>query len=320
MRNATPALRTTMRIEAVISAYLNHLKALNRSPATLKNTRYALGHFSRFLEKETVAEIEALSFDVLAEYQEDLAFYVTAKGRLMEIESQAKMLSAVKGFTRFLRDEDYLVTDPGERIRLPKIPKRLPRLILSPNEVKALMAAQDMQGNIGYRDRILLEILYDTAIRRFEAAHIRIADLDLDAGYIRIKGKGDRERVVPASERVCSLIRNYILHARPAFVVEPDQGFLFIGRFGGKMHASTIGDIVKACVARSRIPKRISTHTFRHTCASHMLRNGAPLRHLQEMLGHANIETTQVYTRVTINDLKAIHAKYHPGEKTNPEE
>ncbi len=307
-----------MKIKDIIPEYITYLKTLGRSVNTLKNTRYALKQLTKFLEKENVTTIEGLTFEVLSEYQEDLAFYITKKGKLMEIESQAKILSSIKGFTRFLRDRDYLVTDPGEKIHLPKIPKRLPKVILSSKDIKTLVNAQDTRTNTGYRDYMILEILYDTAIRRFEVTHIKLTDLDLDTGFIRIKGKGDKERVVPLSKRVCGLIRNYILFVRPEFIIAPDQGYLFVGRFGGKMHVSTVGDIVKACVKRSGIKKKISTHTFRHTCASHMLKNGAPLRHLQEMLGHACIETTQVYTRVTINELKEIHAKYHPSEK--PEE
>jgi len=303
-----------MLVKYVIPVYLKHLKILGRSDAFIKNVKYGLGNLTRFLENENITCIEDLNFDIFEDYSQDLAFYLTRKGRLMEIESQAKILSMVKGFTRYLKKKDYLVSDPAQRIKLPKIPMRLPKVILSKKEIKTLLAAQDIRTNTGYRDRIILEILYDTAIRRFEVAGIKLTDLDLEAGYIRIKGKGNKQRVVPLSRRVCALVKNYILFIRPFFIKDNDKGYLIAGRWGSQMNLSTINDIVRECVKRSGIKKRATTHTLRHTCATHMLKNGAPIRHIQEMLGHACIETTQVYTRVTINDLKEIHAKYHPSE------
>jgi integrase/recombinase XerD len=302
-----------MLVKDVIPVYLKHLKTLGRSDAFIKNVKYGLGNLNRFLENEGIYHIEDLTFEIFEDYSRDLAFYLTKKGKLMEIESQGKILSMVKGFTRYLKEKDYLVSDPAQRIKLPKTPMRLPKVILSKKEIKTLLAAQDIRTNTGYRDRIILEILYDTAIRRFEVAGIKLTDLDLEAGYIRIKGKGSKQRVVPLSRRVCALVRNYILFIRPSFIKDKDKGYLIAGRWGGKINLSTINDIVRECARCSGIKKRVTTHTLRHTCATHMLKNGAPIRHIQEMLGHACIETTQVYTRVTINDLKEIHARYHPS-------
>ena len=135
----------------------------------------------------------------------------------------------------------------------------------------------------------------------------------LDSGYIRVIGKGNKERVVPMSRRVCDLVLNYIRFIRPALLKEPDHGYLMVNDKGGPMRTHTVWRIVKACARQAHLKKNVTTHTFRHTCATHMLKNGAPIRHLQEMLGHESLESTQIYTRVTINDLKEIHAKYHPG-------
>jgi integrase/recombinase XerD len=303
-----------MRIKAVIPDYLNQLKMLGRSYYTIKNTRYSLKHFADFLETESVDQIEDLSADTLTEYQQELCFCLTAKGRPLTLRTQALRLSIVKGFTRFLKDRDYLIVDPGQAIRLPKRPKRLPRVILSSAEVKKLLQAPDTSSNGGYRNRIILEILYDTAIRRAEVANIKLHDLDLGAGYIRITGKGDKDRVVPLSRRVCELVQNYILMVRPNFVSGEDPGHLILNRWGQKMDPNSVWAVVKRCVMLSGIKKNITTHTFRHTCATHMLKNGAPARHLQEMLGHESLESTQIYTHVTINDLKQIHTKYHPSE------
>jgi integrase/recombinase XerD len=307
-----------MRVKTVIPDYLNHLKMQGRSYHTIRNARYTLKHFADFLEAENAATIEDLSPDLLTEYQQELYFCLTAKGRPLTMSTQALRLSIVKGFTRFLKEQDYLIHDPGQEIRLPKKPKRLPKVILSSAEVKKLLQAPDTHANGGYRNRIILEILYDTAIRRAEVANIKLHDLDLDAGYIRITGKGDKDRVVPLSRRVCELVQNYILMVRPKFLNGSDPGHLVLNRWGQKMDPNSIWAVVKKCVTLSGIKKNITTHTFRHTCATHMLKNGAPARHLQEMLGHESLESTQIYTHVTINDLKQIHAKFHPSEQITP--
>jgi integrase/recombinase XerD len=199
-------------------------------------------------------------------------------------------------------------------VRLPKKPKKLPKAILSKGEIKKLMAASDTRTNRGYRNRVILEILYDTAIRRLELRDIKLTDLDLNGGYILIHGKGNKERVVPLSKKVCDLVRNYIMAVRPFFLNGDDPGYLILNRWGQKMDPNGVWAVVRRCVRLSGIKKNVSTHTMRHTCATHMLKNGAPVRHIQEMLGHESLESTQIYTKVTINDLKEIHAKYHPSE------
>lgn len=305
-----------MQVKAAIAAYLNHLKLLGSAYYTIRSAKYGLARFVRFLEAEQISDIEQLNQDIIAEYQQELYFCLTAKGKPLTLRSQSQLLSVVKGFTRFLQEQDYLVVDPAKAIKLPKKPKRLPKVILTEKEVQKLLTAPDMRTNRGYRNRIVLEVLYDTAIRRAELANIRLADLDLAAGYILIHGKGDKQRVVPVSQRVCELIQNYILMIRPKFVNNKDPGYLILNRWGRQMNANGIWAVVKRCTRLAGIKKNVSTHTFRHTCATHMLKNGAPVRHIQEMLGHESLESTQIYTRVTINDLKQIHAKYHPSEKS----
>jgi integrase/recombinase XerD len=304
-----------MQVKAAVPAYLNQLKLTGCSYYTIRAAKYALARFARFLEQEQVSDIEALTHDIVAEYQQELYFCLTAKGKPLSLRSQSQLLSVVKGFTRYLKEQDDLIVDPGQAIRLPKKPRRLPRVILSEKEVQKLLTAPDMRTNQGYRNRIILEILYDTAIRRAEVAAIALADFDLGAGYILIHGKGDKDRVVPVSAGVCELVQNYILMVRPKFINGDDPGYLILNRWGQKMDPNGIWAVVKRCTRQAGIKKSVSTHTLRHTCATHMLKNGAPVRHIQEMLGHESLESTQIYTRVTINDLKQIHAQYHPSEQ-----
>ena len=304
-----------MKIIEVIPLYLKELSILNRRPGTITTIKNDLAVMVRFLEEEKVNKVEDLTADVLADYQQELSFRLTVKGTPLTIGSQLRLLCAARGLTRFLKDKDYLVTDPGAKIRLPKSTKRLPKVILSSKEIKILVNAQDMRTRYGYRRRLIIEILYDTAIRRSELAGLRTTDIDHNAGYLHIRnGKGGKDRVVPVGERVCKLIHNYMLFVRPTFISDKDPGGLIVTRFGQNMTAHGIYWEVRQAVKKSGIKKNITTHSLRHSCATHMLKNGAPVRHIQEMLGHASLDSTQIYTRVTINDLKQIHAKYHPGE------
>ena len=309
-----------MTIKELIPVYLAYLKTIGRSSFTIRATKYGLRAFARFMEAEKVLHIEEITHEAMSAYQEELAFRISARGGLLAIRAQEKLLSLAKGFTRHLKDQDYLITDPGAKIKLPKQPKTLPKVIMTLPEIKKLLDSADMHTNGGYRNRIVIEILYDTAIRRLEVCNIKISDLDLDAGYIHIRGgKGNKDRVVPVSKRVCELIRNYIFAVRPSYIKDKDGGYLILNRYGQKMDPMAVWQIVRRCVHLANIKRNVSPHTFRHTCATHMLKNGAPVRHIQEMLGHESLESTQIYTRVTINDLKEIHAKYHPSETMGKE-
>jgi len=303
-----------MRIRELIPDYLKYMKALGRSDYTIKVAKYEIRALADFMEKEKLYNVEDMTGEVLRDYQEELAFRLTAKGRLLSLGTQSKMLSMIRGFTKYLKQKDYLINDPGECITLPKKAKRLPKGILNQTEIKKLIDAPDMQTNRGYRNRIILEILYDTGIRRSELAEIKLMDLDLDAGYIHISGKGNKERMVPLNKRVCEIVQNYILGVRSSFLTGKDPGYLILNRWGQKMDPNGVWAVVKRCTHLARLKKNATTHTLRHTCATHMLKNGAPTRHLQKMLGHESLESTQIYTHVTITELKAVHAKYHPSE------
>jgi integrase/recombinase XerD len=304
-----------MQIKTLIPVYIDHLRSCGRAAHTLKGIRSSLKNFVRFLEAENLTDLEDLTGQALEEYRSELCFCLTAKGTPLARSTQIQRLCNVKGFTAFLKAKDYLFQDPAESLTVPNQPQRLPKAILSAKEVAKLMAAPDMRTARGYRNRIILEVLYDTGVRRAEISGIKLADIDLAGGFIRITGKGDKQRVVPVSVRVCELIQNYLLFVRPALIDGDDHGYLVLNRWGQRLDPNGVWAAVRRCIQLAGIKKRVSTHSLRHSCATHMLKNGAPVRHIQEMLGHASINTTQIYTRVTINDLKQVHARYHPGQK-----
>ena len=245
-----------MKLKNLIPPYVNYLKALGRSVHTIRCAGYDLKRFCRYLEGEKVHEVTDLCREVMEDYQQELSFSLTAKGKPLSLKTQEKRLCTVKGFTRYLMEKDYLVSDPGKAIKLPKTPRRLPRLILSPIDVKRLMATPDMQTHMGYRDRMILEVLYDTGIRRAEMARIKLMDLDLDAGYIRINGKGEKERVVPVSGRVCGLLKSYIEGVRPAYVHEKDPGYLLLNPEGKPVNVHLVWQVVKRNARLSGIFRR----------------------------------------------------------------
>jgi integrase/recombinase XerD len=304
-----------MKISELINRYLKSMAVRGRAKLTIRSAKYGLRDFNRFLEAEKIFDIEELTGEIMTEYQQELAFRLTARGTPLSLRSQSQMLAVTKNFTQFLKEADYLIHDPGDKIKLPKKPRPLPKVILSMPELEQVMKGPDSQTNQGYRNLVILEVLYDTGIRRAEVANLQLRDLDLDGGYIHIRsGKGDKDRVVPLSGRVSNLVRSYIEAVRASFIHGNDQGYLILNRWGDRMDGSGIWAAVKRSAHLSGIKKNITTHTFRHTCATHMLKHGAPIRHVQELLGHESLESTQIYTRVTINDLKEIHARCHPGE------
>jgi integrase/recombinase XerD len=308
-----------MDVTRVIPEYLKHLQAQGFAPHTVDNAKGILKGFTAFLHQEGITSLEHLNLEIIEEYQQELAFSLTNKGHPMAICTQVEKLCRIRSFTRFLKEHDYLTHDPGANLKLPRKPKRLPRAILNEPDIRKLINAPDSHDNRGYRNMIIMELLYDTGIRRAEIAGIQLADIDLDGGYLKVTGKGNKERVVPVSARVCTLVRNYILAVRQSFITGKDPGYLILNRWGDRIRGQSILAIVKRCLHLSKLKTRVTTHTLRHTCATHMLRNGAPVRHIQEMLGHESLETTQIYTHVTINDLKEVHSKYHPSNRMRDE-
>lgn len=304
-----------MRINDLIPGYLDELKLLNRSPLTIRNIRNALKQMINFFGTEKVTELDQMGRDVLGLYQEELTYRLTDKGKQLSARTREKYLCSIRGFLKYLYEQDYLAADLSTVIKLPKQPQRLPKVILDTAEIKKMMAAPNMQTNSGYRNRIILELLYDTGIRAAEMAAIKTNDLDLANGYLHIRsGKGAKDRIVPISSRVCELTKRYLSFIRPMMLKGKNTKYLVLNRWGTKMTPTAVWAIVKRCTELSGIKKNVTTHTFRHSCATHMLKNGAPIRHIQELLGHESLESTQMYTKITINDLKEIHAKYHPGE------
>ena len=305
-----------MLLSDAIRNYLNAQATEGRSRHTVRNSKSALKELAAFMGGLDVEHVEQMNHDVLLRYREELSWRETPKGTPLSPRSQAERLGSLRAFCRWMVEQDWLVTDPAKRIPNPRKPRRFPKSIMDGDEISRILALPDMRTATGYRDRVILEVLYSSAIRREEAASLRLADVDTEGGYLTVRnGKNGKDRVVPVGAGVCKLMDSYIAGVRADWPRANQDAHLFLNRFGYGMQPAAVWHVVKKYSRAAGIKKPVSTHTFRHTCATDMARAGAPIRHLQELLGHESIETTQLYTQLAITDLKAAHKRFHPRER-----
>jgi integrase/recombinase XerD len=219
-------------------------------------------------------------------------------------------------FFRWLTRNNYLLYNPASELELPRTEKRLPKAILSIEEVEKVLAQPDLRVPQGVRDRAIMELLYSTGIRRKELVALTIFGIDQDRGTVMIRlGKGKKDRVVPIGERAQLWVEKYLREVRPQLAMEPDDGYLFLGNEGMPLTPGHLSDLVRGYVEAAGVGKKGSCHLFRHTMATLMLEGGADTRFIQQMLGHENLASTQLYTQVSIRKLKEIHTATHPGAK-----
>jgi len=296
--------------------YLQALKVRNLSERTVSGRRFMLEKFFIFLASRGITHIDGITKEVIADYQTELYHAVNLRGRPNCVSYQNGGLSAVKGFTRFLKERDYIVADPARDIPYAKLPKRLPRGILTPSEARKIINTPDTKCAIGYRDHTIMEVLYTTGIRKEELNNLMTADVDYHDGFLRINGgKGKKDRIVPLGKIACRYLENYIKSVRPELIRDPYNNHLFLSARGNRLSKGMVWELVKKYAKKAKLKKTVSPHTFRHSCATAMLRNRADIRAVQELLGHESLESTQVYTHITINDLKETHSRCHPREK-----
>jgi len=305
-------------MEALRDRYREYLAVLNYAGGTIKGHIFCLKRFFRYLKDNNILEITAVGKEAIRAYQTHLFEEINNKGVPNSVFYQNNNLKVVKSFFRFLCKHDYLVSDPTKDIPYAKEPQRLPRSVLTQTEMRLLLHSPDTKTVLGYRDRTILEILYSTGIRKEELLNILLIDVDYADGFIRINnGKGGKDRIVPLGKIACRYVENYIKAVRSSLIKDPHNNYLFLSFKGNRLSKSQLGEIVKRYAKKAKIKKDISPHTFRHTCATLMLRNKANIRHIQELLGHASLDSTQIYTSVSITDLKEVHSKCHPREREN---
>jgi len=239
------------------------------------------------------------------------AFMLYQKDKGLFANSIARQLAAIKTFYRFLVRERILKQDPTSLIESPKLWKKIPET-LSLNEVQSLLDGPNIRDTQGIRDKAVIEVLYATGMRVSEAVNLKVDNVNLDIGFLRCLGKGNKERVIPLGKKAAVSIKRYLEKSRERLLGKKESEALFLNRFGSKISRQSLWKIIKRYARCAKIKKPIKPHILRHSFATHLLEGGADLRSVQEMLGHANISTTQIYTHINKDRLKTIHRKFHP--------
>jgi integrase/recombinase XerD len=275
------------------------------SPNTVAAYRRDILHLVQFLEGRGVLAPERATTATLR----DFIFHLKDLG--LAATSIRRHISATRTYYRFLAGEGFVARDPTERLASPKKWRTLPA-VLSPAEVERLVAAPRADEPLAWRDRALLEFAYATGSRVSELVGIRIGDVLFDEGLARLHGKGGKERLVPVGRRALGAVALYAREIRPKLDKGAARGRMFLNARGGPLSRVGAWGIIRRCARAAGIAKRVTPHTLRHTFATHLLEGGADLRAVQEMLGHADLSTTQLYTQVDREYLRTVHRTFHP--------
>lgn len=293
-------------MEEFIDMFLNYLSVeRGLSKNTIISYREDLDSYLGFIKNNHITVLSKTTKENISSYMQK------QKDKGISPNSIARRLAAIKSFYRFLLRERILQNDPSSLIDAPKLWKKIPDT-LSLNEVESLLNQPNLKNKQGLRDKAILETLYATGMRVSEAANLKLEDVNLEIGFLKCVGKGNKERIIPLGQKAIASISKYLEKSRPALLGKKQSENIFISRLGEKISRQSLWKIIKKYAKEAGIKKPIKPHILRHSFATHMLERGADLRSVQEMLGHANISTTQIYTHINKDRLKSIHRMFHP--------
>ena len=293
-------------MKELIDTFLSYLSVeRGLSNNTISSYRDDLNFYIDFLSAQHVDVLSKITKNDITN------FMLNQKDKGISANSISRRLAAIRMFHRFLTRERILKTDPTSLIDSPKLWKKIPET-LSLNEVDALLGQPNIREKQGIRDRAILETLYATGMRVSEAVNLKVSGVNLEIGFLRCIGKGNKERVIPLGKKAVASIRRYNQASRNSFLKKKESEFLFLNRSGNKISRQSLWKIIKKYARDARIKKPMKPHILRHSFATHLLEGGADLRSVQEMLGHSNISTTQIYTHINKDRLKTIHRMFHP--------
>ncbi len=288
-------------MDRYIEKFLTFLRVeKNASVHTITNYLIDLKNFKNFLAEKNLEQIT---------YIDIRKFLISLKESNFSKRSMARKMAALRSFFRFLNREGYLKHNPISGVYTPKLDKRLP-LFMNLNEVTRLLESPDSKDLQGVRDRAILETLYSTGARVSELCSLDLDNIDFIGGVIKVYGKGKKERLVPIGDRALKAIRVYLERRGP--IVKMDKRAAFLNKAGRRITDRAVRRIVEKYIRKVSLNERISPHTLRHSFATHLLDRGADLRSVQELLGHMNLSTTQIYAHVTTERIKSIYDKAHP--------
>lgn len=290
----------------LIDMFLNYLSVeRGLSNNTIYSYRRDLTKYAGYLANRKIESVAKATRDDVT----DFMFNQKEKG--LSPSSISRNLVAVKTFYRFLVRERILKVDPTSVLEAPKLWKRLPE-VMTLSEVEALLDAPNLRQEQGIRDRAILEMLYATGMRASELVNLKLEDVNLEVGFVRCFGKGRKERIVPLGRKAGEALTRYLDKVRPKLLKGKTVSEIFLSRLSRKLSRQSLWMIILRYAKAAKIKKKIKPHTLRHSFATHLLEGGADLRSVQEMLGHADISTTQIYTHINKDRLKSIHKQFHP--------
>jgi integrase/recombinase XerD len=252
----------------------------------------------------------------LESYQRWLWRCTKANGQRLGWSTQRNRLGVLKDFFRWLTRQDVILHNPASEVELPRMEKRLPQDVLTLPEVERLLAVPDVSDPLGVRDRAMLELFYSTGIRRTELCRIELPDVNTERRTLHVRlGKGKKDRVVPVGARAVAWLERYLKEVRPRLCLDTRTPALFLTGYGDAFNPDVVSRMVSAWLKQADLKRKGCCHVLRHTCATHMLENGADIRFIQQLLGHEKLDTTAIYTEVSIKQLQEVHARCHPSSK-----
>lgn len=306
---------------AFMNHYLDGLRIKHYTKQTLWNNERYIRDFIEWCDGRALRQPQEITKPILERYQRYLYLYRKKDGKPLSIYSQRAKLSPLKGWFKWLTKQNHLLYNPASELDLPKIRQRLPKAILSEKEVEQVMSQVNSSEPLGIRDRAVMEVLYSTGIRRMEIVNLSVFDVDAERGTLLVRqGKGKKDRMLPLGERASFWLTRYLNDVRPSMALASDDGTMFLTRLGEKFNEAWLSRTVAQYIDKAKLNKQGSCHLFRHTMATLMLENGADIRFIQAMLGHAELSTTEIYTQVSIKALKEVHSRCHPAKLTKAPE
>jgi integrase/recombinase XerD len=290
------------------------LREKNYSDKTIASREVYLRFFIAWCLDRGIARPQDVTRAIIERYQSHLFVYRKKDGQPLSTSSQHVRITPLRAWFKWLARQNFILYNPASDLELPRMEKRLPKHILSVKEAETVLAVPDLNTTTGMRDRAMLEVLYSTGMRRMELINLKLHDIDAERGTVMIRqGKGKKDRMIPIGERAIAWVDKYRDDVRAGLSTGADEGTLFLTHLGEAFTSNRLTQMVRDYIVQADIGKTGSCHLFRHTMATLMLENGADIRYIQAMLGHAELSTTQIYTQVSIRQLKAIHTATHPG-------
>ena len=296
--------------------YIEAHKLNGTSPDTLRRRLFAIRRFIRWCEERSLMDPRDITRPILDRYKAHLYYYRKRDGAPLLQSSQNVMLTPIKSFFRWMTRENHLLYNPASEWEIPRKLHLLPRAILPYETVENILAQTDITTPQGIRDRAMLEVFYSTGIRRIELCMLAVHEIDAEHRSVNIReGKGLKPRMIPIGERAARWVEKYRQDVRPLLLSPLAGDALFLTDFGEPFDRGYLGALIRTYIDKAEVEARGSCHLFRHAMATHMHDNGADIRNIQEMLGHDDLSSTQIYTRVSIEKLREVHSATHPVER-----